>query len=140
VTGGMGSETFGYDSYGRLSQATQTFTGRESHPLLTNYTWDTLDRMQKLTYPMRYGTSDVLRKEMTLTYDIASRLNGLTFDGSSFASNPVYNAASQIESLNVGSLKQLDIGENRRLNAAVLAAFFAFDDEVSESNLVSRFV
>jgi hypothetical protein len=73
---------------------------------VTNYTWDTLDRMQKLTYPLRHGTSDTLRKEAAPTYDIASRLNGLSFDGASFASNPIYNAASQIESLNVGSLKQ----------------------------------
>src|SRR5262249_5715987 len=33
----------------------------------------------------------------------------------------------------------LDIGENRRLNAAVLGAFFAFDDDVPESNMASRF-
>jgi hypothetical protein len=42
--------------------------------------------------------------------------------------------------MNVHLTDVLDIGENRRLNAAVLAAFFAFHDEVSESNLVSRFV
>src|SRR5262249_45477621 len=35
--------------------------------------------------------------------------------------------------------KVLDIGENRRLNAAVLGAFFAFDDDVPESNMASRF-
>jgi len=34
----------------------------------------------------------------------------------------------------------LDIGENGRLNTAVLAAFFAFDDKVSESGVASRFV
>jgi RHS repeat-associated protein len=62
-----------------------------------------LDRMQKLTYPLRHGTSETLRKEATPSYDIASRLNGLSFDGASFASNPIYNAASQIESLSVGS-------------------------------------
>src|SRR6266508_4030545 len=36
--------------------------------------------------------------------------------------------------------KYLDIGENWRLNPAVLAAFFAFVDEVSEFNVASRFV
>jgi hypothetical protein len=34
----------------------------------------------------------------------------------------------------------LDIGENRRLNPAVLAVFFAFDDKVSESNMANCFV
>lgn len=99
VSDNMGNETFGYDSYKRLSQATQTFTNRESYPLVTNYNWDSLGRMQKLTYPLRHSVGDTLRKEMTPTYDMASRLNGLTFDGASFASNPVYNAASQVESL-----------------------------------------
>ena len=107
VAGGMGSETFGYDSQGRLSQATQTFTGRESHPLVKNYSWDTLDRMGKLTYPMRYDTADTARREMTLTYDLASRVDSLRYDdaetGQVFASNPLYNAASQTESLTIGS-------------------------------------
>jgi hypothetical protein len=77
-----------------------------------NYTWDTLDRMQKLTYPMRHGTSDSVRREMTLTYDIASRIDSLKYDdaqtGQLFASNPVYNAASQTESLTIGSLTVRD--------------------------------
>jgi RHS repeat-associated protein len=63
--------------------------------------------MQKLTYPMRHGTSDTVRREMTLTYDIASRIDSLKYDdaqtGQMFASNPVYNAASQTESLTIGS-------------------------------------
>ena len=41
----------------------------------------------------------------------------------------------------IGDTSQLlDIGENWRLNPAVLAAFFAFVDEVSEFNVASRFV
>ena len=34
VTGGMGSESFSYDSEGRLAQTTQTFTGREAYPFV----------------------------------------------------------------------------------------------------------
>jgi hypothetical protein len=34
----------------------------------------------------------------------------------------------------------LDIGENRRLNPAVLAAFFAFDNVVSDFNVAGGFV
>lgn len=59
VTGNMGNETFAYgDSYGRLSQVTQTFTGRESYPLVTNYNWDSLSRLQKLTYPLRHSIGE----------------------------------------------------------------------------------
>src|SRR5262249_29799199 len=37
------------------------------------------------------------------TYDIASRINSLKFDGVTYASAPVYNASSQVTSLTVGS-------------------------------------
>jgi len=36
--------------------------------------------------------------------------------------------------------KMLDIGENWRLNPAVLAAFFAFDNVVSDFNVAGGFV
>lgn len=107
VSDGMGSETLAYDSYGRLYQATQTFAGRTGYPVVKNYTWDSLDRMQKLTNPLRHGTSDVVRREMTLAYDMASRIDSLKYDdvqtGQVFASSPTYNAASQTESLTIGS-------------------------------------
>jgi len=35
---------------------------------------------------------------------------------------------------------ELDIGENGRFNPTVLAAFFAFDNEVSEFNVAGGFV
>ncbi|MEP7339811.1 MAG: hypothetical protein ABI977_18880 [Acidobacteriota bacterium] len=106
VTGGMGSETMQYDSEGRLSQAIQSFTGR-TDSLQTNYQWDSLDRMEKLTYPMRHGSGDLARREMTQAYDMAGRIDSLKYDDAQtaqlFASSPVYNAASQTESLTIGS-------------------------------------
>ena len=101
VTGGMGSETLSYDSEGRLAQTTQTFTGRESYPMLTNYIWDSLDRLKDSAYPQQYGAGEV-RKKVEPTYDIASRIESLKFGGTTYASNPVYNAASQTTSLDVG--------------------------------------
>src|SRR5262249_20401762 len=77
-------------------------TGRESYPLVTSYTYDSLNRMTDITYPQRWGITET-RKVQHHTYDIASRVSSLTFDGTSFASNLVYNAANQITSLNVGS-------------------------------------
>lgn len=103
MSNGMGNESFSYDVEGRMSQASQTFPGRESNPLLTNYLWDSLDRMEKLTYPAQHGVGGA-RKEQLYGYDIASRVNNLKFDGVDFASNFNYNASSQVETLNVGSL------------------------------------
>ena len=105
VSSGMGNETFVYDGEGRMAQSTQTFVGREGYPLVKNYVWDSLDRIKELYYPVQYGGSG-LAKKVEPTYDIASRLDSLKFDGTTFASNPVYNASSQVESLNVGSFKQ----------------------------------
>ncbi len=99
----MGNETFGYDSKGRLSQASPTFPGRESYPLVTNYLWDSLDRSQELTYPAQYGQSGNPRKKVEPLYDMASRVDTLKYDAANYASGFVYNAASQVESLNVGS-------------------------------------
>jgi RHS repeat-associated protein len=105
VSSGVGNETFVYDGEGRLAQTTQTFAGREGYPLAKNYVWDSLNRVKELYYPVQYGGSG-LSKKVETTYDIANRLDSLKFDGMTFASNPVYNAASQVESLNVGSFKQ----------------------------------
>jgi len=105
VSSGVGNETFAYDSEGRLAQSTQTFAGREGYPLVKNYVMDSLDRVKELYYPVQYGGSGVAKK-VEPTYDVASRFNSLKFDGTTFASNPVYNASSQVESLNIGSFKQ----------------------------------
>src|SRR5262249_45078974 len=58
VDQGMGNETMSYDSEGRLSQVVQTFTGRESYPLVTNYLWDSLNRLKDSTYPKQYGAGE----------------------------------------------------------------------------------
>ncbi len=102
VASEMGDEEFNYDNEGRLSQVTQTFTGRESYPLVTNYLWDTLNRLKEKTYPMQHGAGDI-RKKVEQTFDKASRPDSLKFGGVTFASDPVYNAASQVNELDVGS-------------------------------------
>src|SRR5258708_38314493 len=61
-----------------------------------------LDRAKAVLYPAEYGNGSA-RKVAHQDYDIASRLTGLTFDGQFFASNIVYNAASQTTSLSVGT-------------------------------------
>jgi RHS repeat-associated protein len=102
LDGGNGNQTIDYDVEGRVSQVYQTFGGRESYPLVTNYLWDTLDRIKEVLYPQQYGAGDA-RKVVAHNYDIASRIDSLQFGGVTMANNPVYNASSQVASLSVGS-------------------------------------
>jgi YD repeat-containing protein len=102
VDAGMGNEVMIYDGEGRLSQVYQSFTGRESYPIVTDYIWDSLDRLKENTYPQQYIAGEI-RKKVELAYDVASRGDSLKFGGVTMASNPVYNAASQVTSLAVGS-------------------------------------
>jgi RHS repeat-associated protein len=101
ASNGMWNRNVAYDIEGRVSQVSQTFAGRESYPLYTNYLWDTLGRIKEVRYPQRYGAGEA-RKVVTHNYDIASRLNELKYDGATMASGPVYNASDQITSLVVG--------------------------------------
>src|SRR5207253_9663070 len=100
---GISTESYGYDTEGRVSSKTLTLTSRSSYPFATDYIYDTLDRVTDVRYPAQYGNGSQPRKVVHHNYDIASRLTSLTYDGQSLASNIVYNAASQTTSLNVGS-------------------------------------
>jgi YD repeat-containing protein len=100
---GVSTESYGYDTEGRVSNQTATLSSRSSYPFVTDYTYDSLDRTTDVRYPAEYGNGSAPRKVVHHDYDIASRLTGLTFDGQSFASSIVYNAASKTTSLNVGS-------------------------------------
>ena len=100
---GISTESYAYDTEGRVSAKTLTLTSRPSHPFATDYIYDSLDRVSNVLYPAEYGNGSALRKVAHHTYDIASRLSGLTLDGQSQASNIVYNAASETTSLSVGA-------------------------------------
>jgi len=100
---GVSTESYSYDTEGRLSSKTVTLTSRSSYPFVTDYIYDSLDRSKDVLYPAEYGNGSAPRKVVHHDYDVASRLGGLTFDGQSFASNIVYNAASQTTSLSVGT-------------------------------------
>ena len=104
TTSGVSTETYGYDDgEGRITSKTLTLSSRSSYPLATDYVYDPLDRVTDVLYPKQYGNGQQPRKMVHQNYDIASRLSSLTYDGQSFASNIVYNAASQTSSLNVGT-------------------------------------
>lgn len=102
VDAGFGNEQLNYDAAGRLNWRRQTFTWREGAPLDFEYTWDSLDRLQMLKYPAQHGAGGA-QKIVEQTFDLASRVDGLKYDGTNYASNFTYNAASQTTSLNIGS-------------------------------------
>ncbi len=101
---GFGNQVLSYDSVGRIAQMYQSFTGRESNPIVSNYLWDSVDRLKEHTYSYQWGQAGNPRKKVEMAYDIASRVDSLKFDGVNRASSPIYNAASEIESLSIGSL------------------------------------
>ena len=103
TTSGVSTEAYGYDDgEGRVTSKTVTLNGRSSYPFATDYAYDSLDRVKNITYPAEYSNGSAPRKVVHHDYDIASRLSTLTYDSQSFASNIVYNAASQATSLKVG--------------------------------------
>jgi len=112
TTTGISTESYIYDSENRVSSKTLTLTSRPSYPFVTDYIFDTLDRITDVRYPAEYGNGIQPRKLVHQDYDVASRLTSLTVDGASHASNLVYNAASQTTSLKVGASGANQITEN----------------------------
>jgi RHS repeat-associated protein len=103
TTSGISTESFTFDTEGRISARTLTLTSRSGYPFDTNYIYDSLDRVKDVQYPREYGNGSGPRKLVHHDYDVASRLSNLTFDGQTQASSINYNAASQATSLNVGT-------------------------------------
>jgi RHS repeat-associated protein len=102
TTSGVSTESMSYDTEGRISSTTLTMTARPSYPFTTDYIFDTVDRITDIRYPAEYGNGGAPRKLVHHTFDVASRLTGLTIDGASHASVATYNAASQMTQLKVG--------------------------------------
>jgi len=103
TTSGTSTESYSYDTEGRVSSKTSTLTSRSSYPFVTDYIYDSLDRAKDVRYPAEYGNGAAPRKVVHYDYDVSSRLTGLSFDGQTQASSIVYNAASQTTSLTVGT-------------------------------------
>ncbi len=99
---GVSTESYSYDSEGRVSAKTLTLSSRTSYPFVTDYIYDSLDRIRDVRYPAEYLNGGA-RKLVHRDFDVASRLSGLTFDSQTFASNIVYNAAGLTSSLSVGT-------------------------------------
>jgi RHS repeat-associated protein len=116
-TAGVSTESFGYDSEGRISTKTLTLASRTSYPMVTDYIYDSLDRLTDVRYPAEYGTGSAPRKVAHYDYDVASRTTGVQVDGASYASELAYNGASQTTSLKVGAAGANQITESYNYNA-----------------------
>ena len=102
TTAGVVVESYDYDAEGRVNIKTTTPNARPS--MVTDYAYDSLDRLTDVTYPKRdLGVLGSLRKVLHHEYDVASRLSSLSVDGQQQASGIVYNASSQTTSLSVGA-------------------------------------
>ncbi|HWW75840.1 MAG TPA: RHS repeat-associated core domain-containing protein, partial [Pyrinomonadaceae bacterium] len=104
TTENVRQDWFSYDGEGRLHDLTAVITARPGQPLSTTYDYDALDRVTDITYPAQYqlGVPNPPRRVAHHDYDVASRVSGLLFGGNSYASEFVYNAASQATQLKVG--------------------------------------
>ncbi|HWW76725.1 MAG TPA: hypothetical protein VNZ44_15110, partial [Pyrinomonadaceae bacterium] len=98
-------EWLNYDTEGRLNNRTMTLLSHGGFQMTTDYTYDTLSRLKDVTYPAQYalGVQNPERKTVHQFYDVAGRLSGLKVGTADYASEVVYNAASQITSLKVGA-------------------------------------
>ena len=114
---GVSTESFSFDTEGRVSSRTLTLNSRSSYPFVTDYIYDALERITDVRYPAEYGNGAQGRKLVHHNFDVASRLTGLTVDSQSHASNLVYNAASQTTSLNVGVSGTNQVTENYSYSA-----------------------
>lgn len=96
-------EEFTYDVEGRVSENTKTVAFRPSHPFVTSYLYDSLDRITEVQYPAQYGLTGSPRKIVANSYDTASRLSGMTVGGQTAVSGIVYDATDQTTQMKVGT-------------------------------------
>lgn len=104
VAAGVGTDDYTYDSEGRVENKRYTFAGRPQAMTLT-YAYDTLGRITGITYPEQFhdNVSEPTRKAVVQSYDVAGRISSLTVNSVTYASQAVYNAASQVTSLKIGT-------------------------------------
>ena len=100
---GVSTEEFAYDAEARVTDYTKTILNRSSYPLLTTYTYDSLNRTTSTRYPVQYGIAGSPRKLVQNEFDTASRLETLFVDGQQQAGSIEYNAADQTTSIKIGT-------------------------------------
>jgi YD repeat-containing protein len=101
LVGGYLLQEFAYnDPEGRLTSKTLTYLERSS--LEIDYQYDSLSWLTTQTYPVQYGIPDAPRRTIEYSYGLGGFLADLRVDGVDYASQPQYNPAGQMTSLDVG--------------------------------------
>ena len=85
--------------------------------MTTSYLYDTLSRVSEIQYPAQYGLTGSPRKIVQQTYDNASRLSTLKYNGMQQAGDIVYNAAGQTTSINIGAAGANQVNQNYTFDA-----------------------
>lgn len=104
----MVNQKFEYDTEGRVSKFTQKIKYRELFPMVLDYVYDSLDRVDEVMYPAQYGIpaqgGDPAnpRRIVAHTYDTASRLATISYNGTQHAGNITYNASDQTTQIKIG--------------------------------------
>ena len=113
TTEGVSTEEFKYeDAEGRRTERKLTFLNRPAYPMVTRYSYDSLNRLTDIYYPQQYGSGTATPKEFHQDFDTASRLRGVKVNGTDYASQITYNASSRTTSLKVGPGGTNQITEN----------------------------
>ncbi|MCC6613658.1 MAG: hypothetical protein IT320_09290 [Anaerolineae bacterium] len=114
TTQGVNTTEYTYDGEARLSAERQTLALHPNHPMVIQYTYDSLSRLESITYPAEYGylqtgQSEIMNRNLHHEYDGAGRLGAIVEQIPdepirwNFASALNYNASGQLQSLVIGN-------------------------------------
>lgn len=100
-TSGVSTVELAYDSLGRMNEKKTTLSSRPDFHLVINYIYDSLNRVTDVIYPTQYGAGGT-RKDVKFDFDDAGRIDGLSVDAASYASDFNFNNFGQIGSVKIG--------------------------------------
>ena len=106
-----GSESWLYDSFGRVASKTVGYGG--ALQLTEGIQYDSLSRATHVTQP-----ADNRTRTLDYSYDIGGMLKSLTVDGVAYASNMIYDLAGQTASIAIGPGGALQTTETSHFNPA----------------------
>jgi len=108
---GVSSDELTYDGEARVNSQKKTFLTRPDYYLLTNYSYDALDRLKNTLTPNEWGMTGAPQRLVEYSFDESSRLKTLKFNGSQQAGDIQYNASGQTTSINIGTATTNQVNE-----------------------------
>ena len=109
---GINTEDYAYNPKGLLSSKTLKLAAVPSNPFVTEYTYDSFDRLTDIRYPATYGEDRDPRRNLHREFGLSGKISKVDVDGNTHASDIAYDAAGQITGLNVGSGSAHPIAES----------------------------